>query len=45
MSEELINRLAARAHAERKAMVETVSRSMGQYFRYARERIRKVIEG
>lgn len=44
-TEELIERLAAQAHAERKAMVEKANRSMGQYFRYARERIRKVIEG
>lgn len=45
MIEELIERLAARAHAERKAMVEKANRSLGQYFRRARTRIRKVIEG
>ena len=42
--EALISRLAARAHAERKAMVEKANRSLGQYFRHARERIRKVTQ-
>lgn len=44
MIDELIERLAARAHAERKAMVEKANRSLGQYFRRARERIRKMLE-
>lgn len=43
--EVLIARLAAQAHAERRAMVEKANRSMGQYFRHARERIRKVVKG
>ena len=43
--EVLIERLAAQAHAERRAMVEKANRPMGQYFRHARERIRKVVKG
>ena len=42
--EALIARLSAEAHAERKKMVEAARRSIGQRFRYARERLRKVTQ-
>lgn len=45
MIEELINRLAAKAHAERKAMVESARRSISQRLRYAREKLERFLNG
>lgn len=42
--EALIERLAAQAHAERKAMVQSARRSISQRLRYARERLRRFIK-
>lgn len=41
--ESLIEHLAAKAHAERKAMVQSARRSISQRLRYARERLERLL--
>ena len=44
MLDELIERLAQAAHDERKAMLESARRSIGQRIRFARERLKEFLD-